>query len=137
MPNTQFPQCYATPPILWQAILRELQGQVSKVTFDTWLVGSTVLANASTAGALIVVVRNVYAAQWLTYRLYPVVARTAVAVAGKPIFICFIPKEVLRNVDCESGRTLIVPMCLHEYELCGSQQEVPPKPLDTDTYLIK
>ena len=90
---------------------------MSKVTFDTWLAGSTVLANASTAGALIVVVRNVYAAQWLTYRLYPVVARTAVAVVGKPVFICFIPKVVVRDVDCDSRRTLLAPICLHEYEL--------------------
>lgn len=117
MSNNQSPLCYATPSILWQTILRELQGQVSKVTFDTWLAGSTVLANASTAGALIVVVRNVYAAQWLTYRLYPVVARTAVAVAGKPVLIYFIPKVVLHNVDYARNRSLSVPMCLHEYEL--------------------
>lgn len=115
MINTQPPLRYDTPPILWQAILRELKPQVSKVTFDTWLAGSTVLTNASTAGALIVVVRNVYAAQWLTYRLYPVVARTAVAVAGKPIVICFIPKRVLRNMDCDNSPP--APMCLPEYEL--------------------
>jgi chromosomal replication initiation ATPase DnaA len=112
MPNTQSPLRYATPTILWQAILRELQGQVSKVTYDTWLAGSTVLADASTASALIVVVCNVYAARWLTYRLYPVVARTAVAVVGKPIFICFIPKVVVHNVDCDSNRSLSAPMCL-------------------------
>ncbi len=117
MPKNPSPLRYATPPILWQAILRELQGQISKVTYDTWLAGSTVLANASTAGALIVVVRNVYAAQWLTYRLYPVVARTAVAVAGKPIFICFIPKVVVRNVGCDSNHSLPAPMRLHEYEM--------------------
>ena len=117
MINPQPPLRYDTPTILWQAILRELKPQVSKVTFDTWLAGSTVLTNASTAGALIVVVGNVYAAQWLTYRLYPVVARTAVAVAGKPIFICLIPKVVLRNVDCDSNCSLPAAMRLPEYEL--------------------
>ena len=102
MINTQPPLRYDTPPVLWQAILRELQGQVSKVTYDTWLAGSTVLAKASTENALIVVVGNVYAAQWLTYRMYPVVARTAVAVAGRPVAVCFIPRTI-RNDECDNS----------------------------------
>ncbi len=134
MPNTQPSPRYDTPTLLWQMILRELQGQVSKVTYDTWLAGSTVLAKASTENALIVVVGNVYAAHWLTYRLHPVVARTAVAVAGKPVVVCFIPRAI-RNNECDNPPSFpcsnlvfnkgIHPLIIVHQYICGEFNRFP------------
>lgn len=111
------PLLYTTPVGLWKTILRELQCQVSKVTYDTWLVNSFVLTEYSTMSAITVVVRNIYAAQWLTNRLYPIVNRTAVAIAGQHIDICFIPNVMPNHEWYDNNRSPPTPMQLRFYEV--------------------
>jgi hypothetical protein len=45
------------------------------------------------------VVRNIYAWEWLTYRLRRIVTRTVVGIAGDGVTICFIPRTIQRNND--------------------------------------
>ena len=76
---------------LWRLALAELRQQMTKVTFNAWLVDSYILAAPSTPTFWVVVVRNEYAWEWLTYRLFPVIARTIGGLVGDTVTICFIP----------------------------------------------
>jgi chromosomal replication initiator protein len=58
---------------LWQAVLGELQLQMTRATFDTWLRGSQAIAMED--NVLTVHVRHTYAVDWLDNRLMPVVQR--------------------------------------------------------------
>ncbi len=58
----------------WQQVLGELELQMTRATFDTWLRGSTVVGFE--AGVLVIGVKNAYAVAWLQNRLYPMITRT-------------------------------------------------------------
>jgi hypothetical protein len=79
-----------SPDELWQAALEELRLQMTKATFDQWLLGSTVVPEASTSLTLTIAVRNRYAQEWLTHRLHNVIVRTLAAVAGYRVQVRFI-----------------------------------------------
>ena len=75
---------------LWQATLQELRLQMTQATFDLWLLGSTVVPEASTPLSLTIAVRSKYAPEWLTHRLHHVITRTLAAVAGYPLQVSFL-----------------------------------------------
>lgn len=79
------------PETLWQIALSELKHQMTKATFNAWLVDSRVLPGASSPAFLVIAVRNQYAYEWLTYRLQSVVVRTLTGMAGYEVGVCFIP----------------------------------------------
>ncbi|MEJ2210424.1 MAG: DnaA N-terminal domain-containing protein, partial [Anaerolineae bacterium] len=58
----------------WQATLGELQLQMTRATFDTWLRGSRVIGHED--DVFTVHVRHAYAVDWLQNRLLPVIQRT-------------------------------------------------------------
>ena len=64
----------------WQATLGELQLQMTRATFDTWLRGSQVISYED--GLFTVYVRHAYAVDWLQNRLLAVVKRTLQRHAG-------------------------------------------------------
>jgi chromosomal replication initiation ATPase DnaA len=97
------PPCYA-PGDLWRLTLAELRLQMTKATFNTWLVDSRLLATASTPSFWVIVVRNEYARDWLTFRLCPVVERTVVGLVGDEVTICFIPRAMRRAPDGTARR---------------------------------
>lgn len=68
---------------IWVDSLSELQLQMTRATFDTWLRGSHVIETGD--GCLTIAVRHSYAVDWLQHRLLPVIQRT-VAVIDLPIF---------------------------------------------------
>ena len=70
--------------------LWKLQLQMTKATFNQWLLGSAVVPEASTPLSLTVAVRNRYAQEWLTHRLNPVIVRTLGAVAGYRVRVQFV-----------------------------------------------
>ena len=75
---------------LWQTTLEELRLQMTRATFDQWLLGSTAVPEASTALCLTVAVRNQYAQEWLTHRLHNVIVRTLSSVAGYRVQLRYI-----------------------------------------------
>ena len=81
------------PDGLWLAVLRELRGQLLTATFEAWLPGSQALPAACTPVFLVIVVPHERAQQWLTYRLYPAVARTAAYLACGPVTLCFVNRS--------------------------------------------
>jgi hypothetical protein len=73
----------------WDQVLDELQLQLPKATFDTWLKGTT----AQYAGdTLVITVANAYALDWLEHRLRPNIERAVAAVAGQPLQVTFTVK---------------------------------------------
>lgn len=77
---------------VWQAALSELQMQMTKATFDTWVKPTFALALDTEKNILVVGVRNAYAKQWLENRLYGMIERTLNHVLGQPAEIRFVLK---------------------------------------------
>lgn len=77
---------------LWQAALGELQLQMTKATFDTWVKPTFALSFDAERNTLTVGVRNAYAKQWLENRLYGMIERTLNHVLGNPSEIRFVLK---------------------------------------------
>ena len=73
---------------IWQAALGELQLQLTKATFDTWLRDTTGIACED--GVFVVGVRNAYAKDWLENRLYAHIARTLASVMNRTIEVRFV-----------------------------------------------
>ena len=82
---------------LWQAALSELELQMTRATFDTWLKpttplvwesdGSTASVNGSTR--IVLGVPNGYVKDWLENRLLTPIQRTLDGVVGRPVEIAF------------------------------------------------
>ena len=66
---------------IWQAALGELQLELTRATFETWLRGSRLVACED--GVFVIGVANEYARDWLEARLRPVVERVLTRLAGR------------------------------------------------------
>lgn len=80
--NRPFRPLPYSPEALWQEALHELQYQMTKATFTSWLAGTKAIPEASSARLLTVEVRNQYAQAWLAHRLQPVITRVVAGIAG-------------------------------------------------------
>jgi chromosomal replication initiator protein len=77
---------------IWQSALGKLQIQISKANYSTWLSDSQGLNCRD--DVFVVGVSNVFVAEWLSKRLYPLVRKTLVDITGKDIDVRF---EVYNN----------------------------------------
>jgi chromosomal replication initiator protein len=77
---------------IWQSALGKLQIQISKANYSTWLGDSQGLSCCE--DVFVVGVSNVFVAEWLSKRLYPLVRKTLVDITGKDIDVRF---EVYNN----------------------------------------
>ena len=98
-----FSPLVVAPDKLWPLVLADLRQQMTKATFNTWLVDSRILTAPSTPAFWVVVVRNEYAYEWLTNRLAPVIERTLVGLVDSKVIICFVPRT-MRSGHHESFR---------------------------------
>jgi chromosomal replication initiator protein len=73
---------------IWQSALGKLQIQVSKANYTTWLSNSQGLSCQD--DTFIVSVPNIFVAEWLSKRLYPLVRKTLVDIMGKDIDVKFV-----------------------------------------------
>jgi hypothetical protein len=92
-----FSPLVAAPDKLWPLVLADLRQQMTKATFNTWLVDSRILTAPSTPTFWVVVVRNEYAYEWLTNRLAPVIERTLVGLVDSKVIICFVPRTMRKT----------------------------------------
>jgi chromosomal replication initiator protein len=72
---------------IWKKALDKLQIQVSKANYTTWLDNSQGLSCQDST--FIVSVPNVFVAEWLSKRLYPLIRKTLVDIMGKDIDVKF------------------------------------------------
>jgi hypothetical protein len=73
---------------LWSRCLGELQLQMARATFDTWLRGSRVVESGD--GCLTIAVRHACAVDWLQNRLLSVIQRTVARHAAGEVEITFV-----------------------------------------------
>jgi chromosomal replication initiator protein len=86
------------PNEVWQAALGELQLQMTRETFSTWLQPTRVISYED--GTLIVGVENGYVKDWLGNRLLTTIQRTVANIVGRTVevrFVVWSPKK--RRVD--------------------------------------
>ncbi|MBI3244386.1 MAG: ATP-binding protein [Chloroflexi bacterium] len=69
---------------LWLAALGELQLQLTKTTFDTWLRDTLLLSHDAEVNEFTIGVETPYAKDWLENRLLSTLKRTLSAVCGRP-----------------------------------------------------
>jgi chromosomal replication initiator protein len=73
---------------LWQAALGQLQLEMPRATFDTWVRDAELLAHED--GAYIIGVRNAYARDWLEDRMLATVKRVLTGLAGRTVEVRFV-----------------------------------------------
>lgn len=73
---------------IWQAALGELQLQMTKPTFDTWLKNTSAISYED--GSIIIGVHNAYAKDWLENRLMSIVKRTLMGIVDRTVEVKFI-----------------------------------------------
>lgn len=79
------------PESAWKATLQELEQQMTKATFNTWLKGAR-LGRVDTDGGklrFVIYVRNDYAVDWLENRLHDSILRTLTAIIGEDVALAF------------------------------------------------
>ncbi len=77
-----------SPESAWKATLGELELQMTRATFNTWLKDARLLGQEE--DEYIVGVRNDYAKDWLENRLYDTILRTLSAIAGRAVQLRFV-----------------------------------------------
>ncbi len=79
---------------IWQKALGELQTQVSRANFNTWLSNSYGVSFEN--GTFIVGTPSAFVAEWLTKRLHPLVRKTLTHVAGLDADVQFIVHDAVK-----------------------------------------
>jgi chromosomal replication initiator protein len=74
------------PAQIWDIALKELQGQLTRATFDTWL-RATFIADAQNGDAptLVIGTHHPYGVDWLEHRLHETIQRTLVGIVGRHV----------------------------------------------------
>ncbi|HID65054.1 MAG TPA: hypothetical protein EYP49_20235 [Anaerolineae bacterium] len=72
---------------IWQAALGELQLQMTKATFDTWVKNTRAISHEG--GIFVIGVHDALARDWLENRLLTTVERTLVGIIGHPVEVEF------------------------------------------------
>ena len=75
------------PTQAWQAVLGQLQIEMAKATFDTWVRDTALIAYED--GLFIIGVQNAYARDWLDNRLTTTVVRLLNGIMGRTVEVRF------------------------------------------------
>ncbi len=96
-----------SPADLWQTALGELQLQLPRETFNTWLRSARLLAHED--GTFIIGVQNIYAREWLEHRLKRAITRTLEQVARRNVEVRFVlwPGRAQQDPDLGSAGPLL------------------------------
>ena len=76
------------PRKVWQAALGELELQVSRSTFNTWLSGASLVARE--ADEYIIGVNSDFVRDWLEARMRTTIERTVAGIAGEKVVVSFV-----------------------------------------------
>ncbi|MCP4359425.1 MAG: chromosomal replication initiator protein DnaA [Chloroflexi bacterium] len=95
-----------TPETAWKATLGELELQMTKATFNTWLKDAILLTCDD--NVYIIGVRNDYAKDWLENRLQDTILRTLMAIIGQKADIRFVvwTDEIIKQREAFSSNGL-------------------------------
>jgi chromosomal replication initiator protein len=91
----------------WQSALGQLQMEMPKASFDTWVRDTKVFGYDEEKGVFTVAVRNAYARDWLESRLTSTVVRLLMGIMNRSIEVVFVVKnEVPAYEDEFCGKDL-------------------------------
>lgn len=76
---------------IWHATLGELQLQMPKATFDTWVRPTHAISYHD--GEMTVGVHSLYAKEWLENRLHTTISRTITGIVGRAVNVHYVVKE--------------------------------------------
>ena len=76
------------PNTIWETAYGQLQLQMPRETFDTWLRSARLIAHED--GTYILGVANIYAREWLEHRLKKVITRTLSQIAERSVEVRFV-----------------------------------------------
>jgi chromosomal replication initiator protein len=82
---------------IWQAALGELQLQVNKANFNTWLKDTKGIDYCN--GIFTIAVPSTFIAEWLKSRLYSIVSRILCSITGQNVEVQFQVQSVSRDVN--------------------------------------
>ncbi len=94
---------------IWQAALGELQLEMTRATFDTWVKPTSLLSYED--GRFAIAVPNAYAQEWLQNRLLSTVKRVLTGITGRSVEVKFVvwnkeeqkePVTLLNGIDQNS-----------------------------------
>lgn len=89
------------PEQAWQAATGQLQMEMPKASFDTWVRDTTLLAYED--GAFVIGVKNAYARDWLANRLASTVTRLLSGIMSRTVSVRFVVSQVvLERADVEA-----------------------------------
>jgi len=80
---------------VWEATKGELQLQMTKATYDTWI--SNTFPIAYEEGTFIIGVHNTYAKEWLENRLLTIIKRTLIGLTNQTAEVRFVVKSRLQE----------------------------------------
>jgi len=83
---------------IWKRVLGELQLQISKANYSTWLANS--YGASFDDGVFVVEVPNAFVAEWLTKRLSSLIKKTLSNIVGLEVNIQFIIDDKVRDEAC-------------------------------------
>ena len=114
-----------SPETVWKAALGELEMQMTRATFTTWLQGTRALSCVD--NEFVIGVRNDFAKDWLENRLYDLIVRTVSGVMNHPVDVRFVvwsdeiiaPKTAMVS---QNGRAEVVPTLTSENAANGRYQ---------------
>src|SRR5512140_3584864 len=78
---------------IWHATLGELELQMTKATFDTWVRPTFAIAYDPAGSAMTVGVHSPYAKEWLENRLQTTIQRTLTGIVGHSTNISYVVKD--------------------------------------------
>jgi chromosomal replication initiator protein len=85
----------------WQAVLGQLQMEMAKATFDTWVRDAEFVAFED--GTFIIGVENAFARDWLESRLTSTVTRLLTGIMNRTVEIRFVVWQEKQNPESNSG----------------------------------
>ena len=89
---------------IWHATLGELQLQMTRATFDTWVRPTRAITYQD--GAMVVGVHSPYAKEWLENRLNTTIQRTVTGIVGQSVEMRYVVKDIKssqRDDESEPG----------------------------------
>lgn len=86
-----------SPAAIWQTAYGELQLQMPRETFDTWLRLARLVAYNADTSTYTISVQSSYAQEWLERRLSKMMERTLSQVAGCAAKLCFVVDAAEQN----------------------------------------
>ncbi len=82
---------------LWQAVLGQLQNQMTRATFETWVKETQIVSREN--GQIVVGTKNPYAKDWLENRLLSTIQRTVTDIIEHAVEVQFVVKPDMEYPD--------------------------------------